>query len=132
MIQNTKVIVQDGKCQLTSVEEDIDVQDIQTRGEQLWKSVGVINEDQQKVVHAAKLHVKDAEEHDKVNMTASMQKICQSKDIEKIEVKKVDETTFSKMKNGEFVDRSVIDKKTLSKVKRDDSCSSIKVSTTYF
>ena len=121
------MIVQDGKCQLTSVEEDIDVQDIETRGEQLQESVGVINEDQQKVVHAAKLHIKDADDDDKVNMTASMRKICKSKDIEKIEVKKVDETTFSKLENGEFVDQSVLDKKTVSRVKREDSCSSIKV-----
>ena len=126
-MQDTKVIAEDDKCQITVMPVDIVPEDMETRGEQVQNASGIITSDQETKRYTAKMFVKVAEESDKVNLTNTMVNKCAGKPVEVIEEKDLSEDLFLKMDEGDFVNGDLLGHKETGRLKRDDSCSSTRV-----
>ena len=107
--------------------KDIVPEDLETRGEQIQQSSGIITKEQETVKYSAKVFVKEASESDTVNLTSTMSDECAGKPIEVVEEKEVTEVLFMQMSEGDFVEGSTVGAKSKSRFKRDTGCNSIKV-----
>ena len=125
--QDTKLIAQDDKCQITSAPKDIVPEDLETRGDQIQKSSGVITADQETVKYSAKLFVKEATENDKVNLTTTMTSKCVGKPIEIVKEIDVSESLFMQLDSGAFVDGSSLGEGSRKRIKRETGCTNTRV-----
>ena len=103
-------------------------EDMETRGEQVQNASGIITSDQETKIYTAKVFVKLANESDMVNLTITMRNKCIGKPIEVVEEKDVSEALFLKMQGGDFVDGSAVGHVAKRRSKREESCTSKRVS----
>ena len=126
-MQDTKLIAEDDKCQITTMPADIVPEDMETRGEQVQNASGIITADQETKRYTAKMFVKAADDSDKVNLTNTMISKCIGKPVEVIKEKDVSENMFLKMDEGDFVNGDLLGHQDTGRSKRDASCSSTRV-----